>query len=124
MYANCNSRYHGREPRIFDAIVPSMTLRVTRFVVALLALMAAVPACAHTGSLAGGFIGGFAHPVFGPDHVVAMVAVGLWGAFLGRPAIFLLPVIFPLVMAAGGVLGGAAAGGGEDATTGGGVAIG
>jgi urease accessory protein len=34
-----------------------------------------------------------------------MVAVGLWGAFLGPPAIFLLPVIFPLVMAAGGVLG-------------------
>jgi len=43
--------------------------------------------------------------VFGLDHVVAMVAVGLWGAFLGRPAIYLLPVIFPLVMAAGGALG-------------------
>lgn len=34
-----------------------------------------------------------------------MVAVGLWGAFLGPPAIYLLPVIFPLIMAAGGVLG-------------------
>src|SRR5262249_25948291 len=45
------------------------------------------------------------HPVFGPDHVVAMVAVGLWGAFLGQPAIVLLPVTFPLVMAFGGVLG-------------------
>ena len=32
----------------------------------------------------------------------AMVAVGLWGAFLGSPAIVLLPVIFPLVMAFGG----------------------
>ena len=82
-----------------------MTLRVTRFIATLVALQAAVPACAHTGSLAGGFIGGFAHPVFGPDHVVAMVAVGLWGAFLGPPAIFLLPVAFPLVMAAGGALG-------------------
>jgi len=37
--------------------------------------------------------------------VVAMVAVGLWGAFLGAPAIWLLPIVFPLVMAGGGVLG-------------------
>ncbi len=50
-------------------------------------------------------MGGFAHPLFGPDHVVAMVAVGLWGAFLGAPAIWLLPIVFPLVMAGGGVLG-------------------
>jgi urease accessory protein len=34
-----------------------------------------------------------------------MVAVGLWGAFLGAPAIWILPVVFPLVMAFGGVLG-------------------
>lgn len=34
-----------------------------------------------------------------------MVAVGLWGAFLGAPAIWLLPVIFPVVMALGGALG-------------------
>ena len=37
--------------------------------------------------------------------LVAMVAVGLWGAFLGAPAIFILPVVFPLVMAVGGVIG-------------------
>ncbi len=63
------------------------------------------PAFAHTGSGSGGFVGGFAHPLFGADHVVAMVAVGLWGAFLGAPAIFILPVVFPLVMAMGGVMG-------------------
>jgi urease accessory protein len=63
------------------------------------------PASAHTGSMSGGFVGGFAHPLFGPDHVVAMVAVGLWGAFLGAPAIWLLPIVFPLVMALGGVIG-------------------
>src|SRR5262249_59880141 len=39
------------------------------------------------------------------EHVIALVAVGLWGAFLGRPAIWMLPVVFPLVMAFGGVLG-------------------
>jgi urease accessory protein len=34
-----------------------------------------------------------------------MVAVGLWGAFLGRPLIYVLPIIFPSVMALGGILG-------------------
>jgi urease accessory protein len=64
------------------------------------------PALAHSGTGAvGGFLGGFFHPLFGPDHIVAMIAVGLWGAFLGAPAIWLLPVVFPLVMAAGGVIG-------------------
>src|SRR5262249_39055175 len=38
-------------------------------------------------------------------HIAAMVAVGLWGAFLGPPAIFILPIVFPLVMAGGAVLG-------------------
>jgi urease accessory protein len=50
-------------------------------------------------------VGGFGHPLFGPDHIAAMVAVGLWGAVLGPPAIWLLPIAFPLVMAFGGVLG-------------------
>lgn len=59
---------------------------------------------AHDGA-AGGFANGFLHPLFGWDHVVAMVAVGLWGAFLGAPALWLLPVVFPLVMAFGGALG-------------------
>jgi urease accessory protein len=51
------------------------------------------------------FWGGFTHPIFGLDHVIAMVAVGLWGAFLGPPAIWLLPVVFPLVMALAGAYG-------------------
>jgi len=54
---------------------------------------------------ASGFLTGFLHPIFGMDHVLAMVAVGLWGAQLGAPAIWVLPVAFPLVMATGGVLG-------------------
>ncbi len=64
------------------------------------------PAFAHTGEgLAGGFASGFTHPIFGWDHVVAMVAVGLWGAVLGRPAVWILPIVFPLVMAFGATLG-------------------
>lgn len=63
------------------------------------------PAHAHTGTgLPGGFASGFRHPLSGLDHLLAMVSVGLWGAFLGRPLIYLLPVIFPTVMAAGAVL--------------------
>jgi urease accessory protein len=87
---------------------PSPILNQWRAVVvaaATMLLLFAVPALAHTGSSTGGFIGGFAHPLFGLDHVVAMVAVGLWGAFLGPPAILLLPIVFPLVMAFGGVIG-------------------
>lgn len=74
-------------------------------IVAAAVSMMASPALAHTGSVAGGFGGGFTHPLFGADHVVAMVAVGLWGAFLGAPAIWLLPIVFPLVMALGGAMG-------------------
>jgi len=64
-------------------------------------------AFAHTdaATLSGGFMSGFMHPLTGLDHVVAMVAVGLWGAFLGKPAIWILPIVFPLVMAFGGALG-------------------
>jgi urease accessory protein len=66
----------------------------------------ATPAFAHTGTgLPGGFQSGFLHPLSGLDHLLAMVSVGLWGAFLGRPLVVALPVIFPAVMAFGAALG-------------------
>jgi urease accessory protein len=68
-------------------------------------LLLAASASAHEGGVAGGFSSGFMHPVLGWDHIVAMVAVGLWGAFLGRPAIWVLPIVFPMVMAFGGAIG-------------------
>lgn len=58
----------------------------------------------ETGSAAG-FLSGLHHPISGWDHILAMVAVGLWGAQLGAPAVWVLPVAFPLVMAFGGTLG-------------------
>ncbi|NII73022.1 urease accessory protein [Dyella sp. SG562] len=65
-----------------------------------------LPAYAHTGTgLAGGFLAGFAHPLSGADHLLAMVSVGLWGAFLGRPLVHLLPVVFPAMMVGGAMLG-------------------
>jgi urease accessory protein len=68
--------------------------------------MLSTPVFAHSeNGVAIDFWGGFTHPISGLDHVVAMVAVGLWGSFLGVPAIWVLPVVFPLVMAVGGALG-------------------
>ena len=65
-----------------------------------------IAAWAHVGSGEGGsFVTGLLHPISGLDHVLAMVAVGLWGAQLRMPAIWVLPVAFPLVMALGGLLG-------------------
>lgn len=87
--------------------MPRLPLRPLASLALLAAFALATPlAQAHEGAgLAGGFMSGFAHPLLGWDHVVAMLAVGLWGAFLGAPALWLLPVVFPLVMAAGGALG-------------------
>jgi urease accessory protein len=77
-----------------------------RVLVALLLATASSAASAHAESgQATGLLTGLLHPVSGLDHVLAMVAVGLWGAQLGAPAIWLLPVTFPMVMALGGVLG-------------------
>ena len=53
----------------------------------------------------GGFVTGFLHPIMGVDHLVAMVAVGLWGAFLGERALWILPIVFPSIMAVGAAFG-------------------
>lgn len=45
------------------------------------------------------------HPILGFDHLLAMVAVGLWGAVLGRPLLYLLPIIFPTIMTLGAIVG-------------------
>jgi urease accessory protein len=52
-----------------------------------------------------GLITGLRHPWSGLDHVLAMIAVGLWGAQLGNPAMWLLPVTFPMVMSMGAMMG-------------------
>jgi len=63
-------------------------------------------ALAHTGLGDGhGFIHGFAHPLGGLDHILAMVTVGIFAWQLGGRALWLVPATFVLVMAGGGVLG-------------------
>ena len=77
-----------------------------RILVALLLALAPASVLAHPqAGQAAGFVNGLRHPVSGLDHVLAMISVGLWGAQLGPPAIWLLPVTFPMVMAIGGFLG-------------------
>lgn len=76
-------------------------------VAAILALGA--PAEAHTGAhvaggIAGGLGAGFAHPMFGLDHLLAMVSVGALGAVIGGVALWALPATFMGVMVAGGLL--------------------
>ena len=74
--------------------------------VLLVSLVVSLPVAAHSSEgVAGGLLSGFLHPLLGPDHLLAMLAVGLWGTFLPWPAIWVLPVVFPVVMAFGGVLG-------------------
>src|SRR5262245_12306479 len=89
-----------------------LTLRMKRCLhisVAAVVLSAALhsAALAHAGSHAAGFADGLAHPFSGLDHVLAMVAVGLWATQLGRPALWVLPLTFPAVMAVGAALGAA-----------------
>ncbi|PVB63013.1 HupE/UreJ family protein [Labrenzia sp. 011] len=69
---------------------------------AAIGLFAASPALAHLDpSEHGSFAAGFTHPVFGTDHVLAMIAVGLWAALLGGRAIWTLPSAFVGAMIAG-----------------------
>jgi urease accessory protein len=57
------------------------------------------------GGEATGLVSGVLHPISGLDHILAMISVGVWGAQLGAPAIWILPVTFPVMMAFGGLLG-------------------
>ena len=76
-----------------------------RLSTALLLTMAASPALAHLDPVAHGSVAaGFTHPIFGADHVLAMVAVGLWAAVLGGCALWSLPVAFVVAMGLGFVL--------------------
>lgn len=66
---------------------------------------AASPAFAHLNPAEhGSFAAGFSHPLFGADHILAMVGVGLWAALLGGRAVWLVPSAFVVTMMIGFVL--------------------
>lgn len=77
-----------------------------RLFTAVVAAFAPTLAFAHSGHVDGvGLAHGFLHPVSGIDHVLAMVAVGVLAAQLGRRALWALPLAFVSMMAAGGAIG-------------------
>lgn len=83
--------------------------RTSLLIAVLLSLMAS-PAFAHLNPAEhGSFAAGFTHPLSGADHILAMVAVGLWASMLGGRALVIVPLSFVGVMLLGFVaaLGGA-----------------
>jgi urease accessory protein len=91
--------------RVFPAWFALRGSRTAWVVVAVGSLLSN-PAAAHMGTgLHGGWVSGFIHPFSGIDHLLAMVSVGLWGALLGRPLIYVLPVVFPAMMVAWAIMG-------------------
>lgn len=85
-----------------------LAVRLSKFAAALAFLPAL--ASAHPGhdgghDLTWDFAGGFTHPVFGADHLLAMIAVGMWAAQLGGRARWMLPATFVGVMSLGAALG-------------------
>lgn len=73
-------------------------------VIAILAATSVAQAHVGVGDV-NGFHHGFMHPMSGIDHILAMVAVGLFAAHLGGRALWLVPAAFVAMMALGGALG-------------------
>ena len=81
-------------------------LLLLSFIAGISPLLLASAAQAHIGNHeTGGFLLGLQHPIGGLDHVLAMLAVGLWAAQLGGRALWSLPLAFVGVMVFGGLLG-------------------
>ena len=77
-----------------------MTRRITLALAALVATTA--PAFAHLDPQEhGSFMAGVSHPLFGLDHILVMVAVGLWAAQIGGKALLGVPAAFVITMAIG-----------------------
>ncbi|MGR9000199.1 MAG: HupE/UreJ family protein [Gammaproteobacteria bacterium] len=78
-------------------------MKADRFVIFTgLLLMLSLPVQAHTGAgTVHGFADGLLHPLMGVDHLLVMLAIGLWAALRGGKSLWLLPVSFLLMMAAG-----------------------
>jgi urease accessory protein len=84
--------------------------RIARLLLPLTAFIGpfVLPTVSHAHVIQSGAVGfqsGFQHPLTGPDHFLAMFAVGLWGAQMGGRSVWTLPVTFPLIMVVGGIMG-------------------
>jgi urease accessory protein len=72
-----------------------------------LVALAAQPVAAHTEEVIryGSFFGGFFHPVLGPDHLLAMLSVGIVSTQMGGRSILTVPATFVVFMTLGGIFG-------------------
>ncbi len=74
--------------------------------IAVAALVVEGTLLAHTGhGSVSGFGAGFGHPIGGADHILAMIAVGLWAAQMGGRALWAVPLSFVMMMVAGAAMG-------------------
>lgn len=81
-----------------------MKIKLPGIFAALLSL-SSLPAYAHTGiGVVHGLLDGVLHPIIGLDHLLVMLAVGLWAAMRGGRALWLLPMAFLTAMGAGAAL--------------------
>jgi len=81
-----------------------MIRAASRWMVAIVMVAVCLPVMAHPGHETSGFGSGFAHPLQGADHVLAMIAVGLWAAQLGKRALWLVPGAFVACVVLGSLL--------------------
>ncbi len=79
-----------------------------QYLVGAIAITLLIPnlASAHTGvGDTSGYWHGLTHPISGLDHILAMVAVGLWAAQMGGKALWMVPSAFLLAMSASSAIG-------------------
>jgi urease accessory protein len=76
----------------------------TRFLTAVFLMLASSAAFAHPGHNVSGLAAGLMHPFTGMDHLLAMVAVGLWAARGGNRKVWLLPATFMTTLVLGAVI--------------------
>ncbi len=77
-----------------------------KFTIAACLMLASVPALAHVDAThaGSGFGAGFMHPMTGLDHLLTMLAVGIWAAQNKRISVWALPLVFPIMMMFGALL--------------------
>jgi urease accessory protein len=80
-------------------------MRIKKLSALIASLLVSNVAFAHPGHELSGFISGVAHPFLGLDHILAMIAVGIWAAQIGGRAMWAVPCAFVGVMILGAIMG-------------------
>lgn len=90
---------------LFSATHPALTLTKYTLLLTYIACSLLTNISHAHGVQGGGLINGMMHPVFGTDHLLAMVAVGALSTQIGGKAIWTIPMSFVALMLCGGVWG-------------------